>query len=188
MIKCITKSKFVAYDILEKVYKKYIKWGVTLKVILAIKVCIVLYLAIMTHWIVFKMLRESKYGKALFKLHSLTYKKGLKGKKVYNLKVAPFIENHKVYLPIIDVAKALGYKGMKKKENGLFTINRIYKKILINDDENIVVIIKGLHERGYRLKGVSKKVDNELMVPINIISDIFDINYEVNKDDEILLK
>lgn len=142
----------------------------------------------MTHWIVFKILRENRYGKALFKINSLTYKKGIKGRRIYKLKAAPYVENKKIYLPILDVAKALGYKDIKKKENSKFSINRIYKNILINDDENIVVIIKGLHERGYKLRGVSKKVDGELMVSINIISDIFDVNYEVNEHDEILLK
>lgn len=159
-----------------------------MKVVLIIKICIVLYLAIMTHWIVLKISRQSKYGKALFKINSLNYKKGIKGKRIYKLKVAPFVENNKIYLPISGVAKSLGFKGITEEESNSFVINIFYKKILINDQENIVVVFKGLHERGYKLRGVSKKIDNELMVSVNTIADIFNLSFKIYENGEILLK
>lgn len=170
------------------VYRNIKSGGVILKIVLIVKLCIVLYLAIMTHWIVFRMLKENKYGRAIFKINSLTYKKGSKGKKDYSLKVAPFIQNNKIYLPIREVAKVLGYKGITKEESHLFIINRFYKKIIINNDENIIILIRGAKERGYKLRGESKKIDNELMVSIDAIADIFNIHHKINKDGEILLK
>lgn len=159
-----------------------------MEVVALIKLCILLYLAIMTHFIVFKIIKESKYGKTVFKVNSLDYRKGIKGKKIYKLNVAPFVDNNKVYLPIKDVAKSLGYKNTVKNEKNLFEINRAYKKILINNDENIVITVKGLNERCYKLRDTSKQVNGELMVSVNTIIDIFDVDYEIKENGEILLK
>lgn len=159
-----------------------------MKTIIIIKALALLLFLIMFCCYLYKVIRQNRYGKVLLKIGSVTYKKGLKGKKCYQLKVAPVSEGNKIYLPIAEIAQALGYKIVNENESGICIFNYCFKKIIINDDDKIVVIIKGLYDKGYKLREVNKRLDNELMVSINTISDIFDINYEIFENGEIILK
>lgn len=134
-----------------------------------------------------KVMHKNKHGVAVFKINSRNYRKSLRSKKEYAMSVEPILEKGQVYLPVKYLANCIGAEQRNDAQNKIIlTYNDIVLKI--SNSDSICFHNKGLKNEK-RINDNIKIVNDELLLPLKYINEIFNLSSEYNDESkEIVIR